>query len=188
MAIGVLLGAVAGTLGGWVEEVIMRSIDLLMAFPGMLLAIAMVGFLGPGLDHVMIALVAVGWVSYARLTRGQVLVLRESDFVLAARSLGAGPWRLITRHLVPNLVTPLVIEATFGMAGVIIAEAGLSFLGLGVQPPTSSWGSMLAEGRQFILVAPHLTLAPGVAIMLLVMSLNFLGDDLRDLLDPKARP
>ena len=182
---GITIGALAGYYGGLVDEVFMRIIDILMAFPGILLAIAMVAVLGPGLNHVILALCLIGWVGYARVVRGQVLYLRELEYVTAARALGAGPARIILYHLIPNLLAPLIVEATFGMAGAILAEASLSFLGLGAQPPTPSWGSMLNEGREFLLLASHHTTFPGLAIMLVVLGFNFLGDGLRDYFDVK---
>jgi len=186
LVVGVLVGGMAGSLGGWVDEALMRVTDTLLAFPGLLLAIAFTAVWGPGLDHVILALCLMGWVSYARLTRGQLLSLREEEYVTAARAIGVGWPRLLRVHLLPNLLAPLLVETSFGMAGAIVAEAGLSFLGLGVQPPTASWGSMLAEGRAFGLLAPHLTLAPGLAIMTAVMGLNLLGDGLRDRLDVRS--
>jgi len=163
----------------------MRVVDILMAFPGILLAIAMVAVLGPSLNHVILALCLIVWVGYARLVRGQVLYLRELEYVAAARALGASPARIIALHIIPNLIAPVIVEATFGMAGAILAEASLSFLGLGAQPPTPSWGSMLNVGREFLLIAPHTTTFPGLAIMLVVLGFNFLGDGLRDYLDVK---
>jgi peptide/nickel transport system permease protein len=185
--VGSIVGALAGYLGGVVDEVVMRLIDILLAFPGILLAIAIMAILGPSLNNVVIALALLGWVTYARLVRGQVLALREYEFVQAARALGADAKRIIARHLMPNVLGPVIVTATFGMAGAIVAEAGLSFLGLGTQPPTPSWGSMLNDGRAFLLTAPHLTTFPGVAIMVIVLGLNFLGDGLRDILDPLGR-
>jgi len=158
-------------------------VDVFLAFPGILLAIALTAVLGPSIRDVIISLSAMGWVGYARITRGQILTLREREYVQAAKSMGAGPGRIIFQHLLPNAMAPLVVEATFGMAGAILTEAGLSFLGLGVQPPTPSWGSMLSEGRPYLLIAPHLTVFPGMALALLILSLNFLGDGLRDLFD-----
>jgi peptide/nickel transport system permease protein len=158
----------------------MRLVDILLAFPGILLAIAFAAVLGPGLYHVVIALCLIGWTGYARLVRGEILSLREREFIQAAQALGSGPVRVILRHLVPNLVPPLLIQATFGLATAILAEGSLSFLGLGVEPPTPSWGAMLNEGRQFILVAPHLTTYPGLAIMLTVLALNLVGDALQE--------
>ncbi|MDV2496038.1 MAG: ABC transporter permease [bacterium] len=185
--IGTMVGAVAGLLGGVVDEVVMRLIDILLAFPGILLAIAFMAVLGPSLNNIVIALTVLGWVGYARLVRGQVLALREFEFVQAARALGADTRRIITRHLLPNVLGPVIVQATFGMAGAIVAEAGLSFLGLGTQPPNPSWGSMLNDGREFLLISPHLTTFPGLAIMAVVLGLNFLGDGLRDILDPRGR-
>jgi len=183
---GIGLGAVAGYFGGRMDEVIMRVSDVFLSFPGILLAIAVMAVRGPGLENVVVALSIMGWTGYARLTRGQVLSLREREFVLAAEALGAPPGRIILLHLLPNLAAPLIVEATFGVASAIVGEAGLSFLGLGAQPPTASWGAMLSEGRSFLLVAPHLTTFPGIAIMLVVMGINFLGDSLRTTLDPKT--
>lgn len=185
LVIGLTIGSISGFYGGWIDELFMRTVDILMAFPGILLAIAMVAVLGPGLNHVILALCLIGWVGYARLVRAQVLYLRELEYVTAAHALGATPARIIVQHLLPNLIAPVIIEATFGMAGAILAEASLSFLGLGAQPPTPSWGSMLNEGRQFLLLAPHHTTFPGLAIMLVVLGFNFLGDGLRDYLDVK---
>jgi peptide/nickel transport system permease protein len=182
---GLIIGSIAGYFGGIIEELIMRLIDILLAFPGILLAIALVSVLGPSLNNVIFSLSLISWVGYARLVRGQILKIRELDFVQAARAVGAGPVRVMIRHYTPNLAAPLLVQATLGMAGAIIAEAGLSFLGLGVQPPASSWGSMLNNGADFITTAPYLTFFPGLAIMLVVLSLNFLGDGLRDILDPK---
>jgi peptide/nickel transport system permease protein len=186
LIVGVLVGGIAGSLGGWVDEVLMRLTDIFLAFPGLLLAVALTAVLGPGLDHVILALCLMGWVSYARLTRGQLLSIREREYVTAARAIGVGWLRMLRIYLLPNLLAPLLVEVSFGMAGAIVAEAGLSFLGLGVQPPTPSWGSMLAEGRAFGLLAPHLTLVPGLAIMTAVLGLNLLGDALRDRLDVRA--
>jgi len=185
LLLGLLVGGAAGLLGGWIDELLMRLTDLVLAFPGLLLAIAFTAVLGPGLDHAIAALCLMGWVGYARLVRGQLLSLRERDYVAAARAIGVTRWRLFARHLLPNLAAPLLVEASFGMAQAITAEAALSFLGLGVQPPTASWGSMLADGRAFGLIAPHLTLAPGLAVMTAVLGLNLLGDGLRDALDPR---
>jgi len=187
LAVGVLIGAAAGAWGGWVDEAAMRAVDILQAFPGILLAIALAAILGPSLTNVILALSIIGWVGYARLARGQVLVVREAEFVAAATALGAGPGRLLFRHLLPNILGPIIVEATFGLAGAVVAEASLSFLGLGAQPPTPSWGAMLNEGRQYLLVAPHLTIFPGLCVSATVLAINFLGDGLRDLLDPRRR-
>jgi peptide/nickel transport system permease protein len=183
--VGMLMGSVAGYFGGRVDDLISRVIDVLMAFPGILLAIALVAVLGPSLTNVVLALSVIGWVGYARLVRGQALRAREFDFVQAARALGAGSGRIILRHVLPTALPAVVVQATLGMAGAIIAEAALSFLGLGVQPPTPSWGTMLDAGRSHLFDAPHLTIFPGLAIALLVLGLNFLGDGLRDRVDPK---
>ena len=183
LTIGLIVGSLAGYCGGWVDLLLMRLVDILLAFPGILLAIAFTAVLGPGLDHVVLALCLIGWTSYARLVRGEILALREREFVQAARALGGGPGRVVVRHLLPNLLPPLVIQATFGLAAAIIAEGSLSFLGLGVEPPTPSWGSMLNDGRQFLLVAPHLTTYPGLAIMITVFALNLVGDGLQDRLE-----
>ena len=184
---GMFFGSVAGYYGGRVDDVISRVIDVLMAFPGILLAIALVAVLGPSLVNVVLALSVIGWVGYARLVRGQALRAREFEFVQAARALGAGSPRVVLRHVLPTTLPSVVVQATLGMAGAIIAEASLSFLGLGVQPPTPSWGTMLDAGRAHLFDAPHLTIFPGVAIALLVLGFNFLGDGLRDRVDPKMQ-
>jgi peptide/nickel transport system permease protein len=183
--VGTTLGAIAGYFGGAIDDLISRIIDILLAFPGLLLAIALVAVLGPSLVNVLLALTVIGWVGYARLVRGQVLRAREFEYVQAARALGAGTPRLLWRHVIPSAIPAVVVQATLGMAGAIIGEAALSFLGLGVQPPTPSWGTMLNGGRAHLLDAPHLTLFPGIAIALLVLGFNFVGDGLRDLADPK---
>jgi len=187
LAIGLIVGSLSGYCGGWIDQLAMRLVDILLAFPGILLAIAFTAVLGPGLDHVIIALCLIGWTSYARLVRGEILALREREFVQAARALGCHPGRVILRHLLPNLLPPLLIQSTFGLAAAIVAEGSLSFLGLGVEPPTPSWGSMLNDGRQFLLVAPHLTTYPGLAIMLTVLALNLVGDALQERLDTRSR-
>jgi peptide/nickel transport system permease protein len=184
-SVGTALGAIAGYFGGIVDDVISRVIDILLAFPGLLLAIAMVAVLGPSLGNVLIALTIIGWVGYARLVRGQVLRARELEYVQAARALGAGTARILWYHVIPTAMPAVVVQGTLGMAGAIIGEAALSFLGLGVQPPTPSWGTMLNGGRSHLLDAPHLTIFPGLAIALLVLGFNFVGDGLRDLTDPK---
>ena len=180
LSLGFLVGSLSGFFGGWIDQLLMRLVDILLAFPGILLAIAFTAVLGPGLDHVVFALCLIGWTSYARLVRGEILALRQREFVQAARALGGSPKRVILRHLLPNLLAPLLIQSTFGLAAAIVAEGSLSFLGLGVEPPTPSWGSMLNEGRQFLLVAPHLTSYPGLAIMLTVLALNLVGDALQE--------
>jgi peptide/nickel transport system permease protein len=185
--VGITLGAMAGYFGGWMDTIIMRITDILLAFPGILLAIAMVAVLGPSLNNVVLALATIGWVGYARLVRGQVLKVREMDYVVAAKALGARSPRVIALHVLPNVINPVIVMATLGLAGAILSEASLSFLGLGVQPPTPSWGAMLTSGRRYLGIANHLAIWPGVAIMLAVMGLNFLGDGLIDALDPKYR-
>lgn len=187
LLLGFVMGSVSGYFGGWVDQLLMRLVDVLLAFPGILLAIGFTAVLGPGLDHVIIALCLIGWTGYARLVRAEILALREKEFVHAVHALGASPIRVILLHMAPNLLPPLLIQSTFAMAAAIIAEGSLSFLGLGVQPPTPSWGSMLNEGRQFLLVAPHLTTYPGLAIMITVLGLNLVGDGLRDLLEKRGR-
>ena len=187
LVIGVAAGSLSGYFGGWLDLLLMRLVDILMAFPGILLAIAFTAVLGPGLNHVILALCLIGWTGYARLVRGEILSLREREFVQAARGLGAPPRRIITRHLIPNLLPPLMIQATFGLAAAIVAEGSLSFLGLGVEPPTPSWGSMLNDGRQFLLVAPHLTTYPGLALMFTVLALNIVGDTLQEWLESRTR-
>ncbi|GAB6043831.1 ABC transporter permease [Endothiovibrio diazotrophicus] len=185
-AVGTLVGAAASYLGGWWDLLLVRVVDLFLAFPGILLAIALAGLLGPGLDNVVIALATVGWVGYARLARAQVLSLREREHVRAARALGAGAGRILFLHILPLTLAPLIVEATFGVAGAVVAEAGLAFLGLGVQPPEASWGTMVRDGARYMLVAPHLVLAPGVALSLVVLAVNRLGDRLRDRLDVRG--
>ncbi|HEX2932953.1 MAG TPA: ABC transporter permease [Candidatus Binatia bacterium] len=185
LLIGLAVGSLSGYFGGWVDQLLMRLVDILMAFPGILLAIALTAVLGPGLDHVVLALCLIGWTTYARLVRGEILALREREFIHAARALGCRPRRIILQHLLPNLLPPLLIQATFGLAAAIVAEGSLSFLGLGVAPPTPSWGSMLNDGRQFLLVAPQLTTYPGLALMLTVLALNLVGDALQDRLDAR---
>ena len=187
MLVGTMIGCLAGYYGGVVDEILMRVVDVLLAFPGILLAIALVAFWGPGLEKLILALVAVGWVGYARLVRGQILKVKELDFVKAARSLGASDLHIIVRHLLPNILQPVLVQASIGMAGAILAEASLSFLGLGVPPPLSSWGAMLNDGRSHLFDAPHLVLFPGTATMVAVVAFNFLGDGLREVLNPKLK-
>jgi ABC-type dipeptide/oligopeptide/nickel transport system permease subunit len=185
VTVGSFIGAVSGYAGGRVDDFMMRVCDVFLAFPGILLAIAIMAVIGPSVTNVMLALCVMGWTSYARLARGQALSLKEREFIKAAEALGASPLRIIFRHILPNIAAPMTVEATFGVASAIVAEAGLSFLGLGAQPPYPSLGSMMAEGRQFVLVAPHLIMFPGAVIMLVVMGVNFFGDGIRDWLDPK---
>jgi len=181
--LGTVIGATSAYLGGFWDLVTVRIIDIFLAFPGILLAIALAGILGPGIDNVVLALSVVGWVGFARLARAQVLSLKQREHVQAARVLGAGPLRILRRHLLPLTLAPLIVEASFGVASVVIAEAGLSFLGLGVQPPAASWGAMIRDGARYLLVAPHMVLVPGVALALVVLAVNLLGDRLRDRLD-----
>lgn len=184
---GALIGAIAGFAGGWIDLAVVRVIDVFLAFPGILLAIALAGILGPGIGNVIVALSVVGWVGYARLARAQILSLATREHVIAARALGARPTRILLRHLLPLAFAPLIVEATFGIAAAVIAEAGLSFLGLGVQPPSASWGSMIRDGVGYMLVSPHLVIAPGIAVMVVVLAVNLLGDRLRDRLDVRTR-
>jgi peptide/nickel transport system permease protein len=179
-SIGAVLGSIAGYYGGIVDEAISRFIDILLAFPGLLLAIALVAVLGPSLMNVVLALSSIGWVGYARLVRAQVLQTREFEYVLAARAMGAATPRILIRHILPAALPALTVQATLGMGGAILSEAALSFLGLGVQPPTPSWGAMINYGRAHVLDAPHLTVFPGIAIAIVVLGLNLLGDSLRD--------
>jgi peptide/nickel transport system permease protein len=183
--VGLAVGAVAGYYGGAIDQTVSRVMDVLMAFPGLLLAIALVAVLGPSLVNVVIALTIIGWVGYARLVRGQVLRAREFEYVVAARALGASTWRALTRHVLPTALPAVTVQATLGMAGAILSEAALSFLGLGVQPPTPSWGTMINGGRAHLLDAPHLTVFPGIFLALVVLGFNFIGDGLRDQLDPR---
>lgn len=180
---GTMIGLSAGYFGNWVDRVISLIIDIFMAFPGILLAIALAGIMGPGLDNVVIALSIVGWVGFARLTRAQVLSIKHREHVQAAIALGTQPLSIMLRHILPLTIAPLIVEASFGVASVVIAEAGLSFLGLGIQPPEASWGNMIRDGARYLLVAPHMVLAPGIALMLVVLAVNVLGDRLRDAMD-----
>jgi peptide/nickel transport system permease protein len=186
--LGLIFGSVAGFYGGAIDRffniVVMNAF---LSFPGILLAIAFVAFLGPGIFNLILALCIGGWVGYARLVRAQVLAAREREFVESARALGASDWRVLTRHILPNIIQPVIVQAAIGMAGAVLAEATMSFLGLGVPPPTASWGSMLNDGRSHLFDSPHLVLIPAAAVMLAVLSFNFIGDALRDLLDPRSR-
>ncbi len=185
LSIGVLVGLVSGYWRGWIEHGLMRLVDILMAFPGILLAMALAALLGPNVHNVVLAIAATGWTSAARLVRGQVLTLREREYVTASRALGATDARIIFRHILPGTVSTLLIHATFSLSAVILIEASLSFLGLGAQDGPPSWGALLNQGRAALTEAPHLSLAPGAAIALIVLSLNFVGDALRDIFDPK---
>ena len=185
MTAGTALGLIAGYFGGWVDRILMHVTDVFMAFPGILLAIAFAAVLGPGIGNLILALCLTSWVGYARLTRAQALSLRRRQHVLAAESLGASVPRIMLRHMLPLLAAPLVVEATYSIASLIIAEASLSFLGLGIQAPAASWGAMLRDGVRYLLVAPHYVLAVGLSLMSLVLAVNVLGDKLRDILDVK---
>ena len=188
LTLGLIFGSIAGYYGGVTDRVLnVVVMNAFMSFPGILLAIAFVAFLGPGIFNLIFALSLGGWVGYARLVRAQVLAVREREFVEAAHALGAGDLRIITRHILPNIIQPVIVQAAIGMAGAILAEATLSFLGLGVPPPTASWGTMLNDARSHLFDSPHLVLFPAAAVMLAVLSFNFIGDGLRDYLDPRAR-
>ena len=184
---GTLVGLVAGYAGGLVDETLMRVTEVFLAFPPLILAMAIAGALGPSLTNAIIAIAAVTWAVYARLTRGQLLSLRRREFVEAARAIGASRGRILARHLLPNALAPLMVQASFDMGGAIISAAGLSFIGFGAQPPTPEWGVMISEGRNFISTQLWLSLFPGLAILLAVGSFNVLGDGLRDLFDPRLR-
>jgi peptide/nickel transport system permease protein len=186
--LGLIFGGIAGYYGRWLDVTINTFLmNAFLALPGILLAIAFVAFLGPGLLNLILALSIGGWVGYARLVRAQVLAAREREFVEAARAVGASDLRIFTRHILPNILQPLIVQAAIGMAGAVLAEATLSFLGLGVPPPAASWGAMLNDARPFLFEAPHLVVFPAIAVMLCVLSFNFLGDALRDHLDPRTR-
>ncbi|HEU0184171.1 MAG TPA: ABC transporter permease [Blastocatellia bacterium] len=186
--IGTIIGAISGYYGGWVDRFLSGFLfNVFLPFPSILLAIAMVAFLGPSLNNLILALSVIGWVGYARLMRGQALKVRELDFATAARALGASDLRIIVLHILPNAIQPMIVQASLGMAGAVLAEASLSFLGLGVPPPAPSWGVMLNDARSFLRVAPHLLIFPGLAVMLTVMAFNFVGDGLREWLDPKQK-
>lgn len=185
LAIGTAVGVVAGYAGGWVDEALMRMVDILLAFPGILLALVIAGILGPSLTNIMIALAVVGWTQYARIIRGSVLSVKEEEFVKSAQLMGVSRTRIVLRHIVPNVVTPVVVLATMDMAYVILGTAGLSFLGLGAQPPTPEWGTMLSQGRNHVDTAWWVVNFPGLAIMITVLGFNLLGDGLRDVLDPR---
>jgi peptide/nickel transport system permease protein len=188
LAIGLVAGCAAGFYGGWLDTVInVYVMNAFLALPGILLAIAFVAFMGPGLGNVIVALAISGWVGYARLVRGQVMAVKEREFVEAARALGASDLRILSRHVLPNILQPLIVQAAIGMATAVMAEATLSFLGLGVPPPAASWGSMLNDARSHLFDSPHMVFFPAMAVMLCVLSFNFIGDALRDLMDPRAR-
>jgi len=187
LTIGVTLGLLAGFYGRWMDSVIMRVADVTLAFPSLLLLIAIAAAVKPSLPVVFVVIGLVGWAGMARLVRGQVLLARGLEYVQAARALGASDARIIARHLLPNVIAPVIVAATLGIGGAIMAEAALSFIGLGAQPPTPSWGAMVAEGRDLLRVAPWVSIAPGIAIGVAVLGLNLLGDGLRDALDVRAQ-
>ncbi|NOR83977.1 MAG: ABC transporter permease subunit [Ardenticatenales bacterium] len=186
-AVGISLGAIAGYFGGRIDYLIQGIVDISWAFPTILMAIFLIAVLGPSLTNVMIAVGVVYWGGFARVVRGQVLSLREWEFVLAAQAIGAGDWRIMFRHILPNIISPVIVMATLMMGDAILIEATLSFLGMGAQPPTPSWGSILASGRAYLVIGPWVTLFPGIAIMLTVLGFNLLGDGLRDALDPRLK-
>jgi peptide/nickel transport system permease protein len=188
LGLGLVAGLAAGFYGGWIDTIVNVYVtNAFLALPGTLLAIAFVAFLGPGLFNLILALSISGWVGYARLVRAQVMAVKEREFVEAARALGASDIRMLACHIAPNIVQPLIVQAAIGMAGAVLAEATLSFLGLGVPPPTASWGAMLNDGRSHLFDSPHLVVFPAIAVMLAVLSFNFIGDALRDFLDPRTR-
>ena len=187
LTIGVGAGMIAGFYGGLIDDLLMRVVDVLLAFPALILALAIAGVLGPSITSVMIGIVAVAWADYARVMRGQVLAARERQYVESARATGAGNARILLRHVLPNVLPPILVLASLEMGGLILAISGLSFLGLGAQPPTPEWGAMLNDGRTFIAAAPQLMIYPGVAISLVVVGFNLLGDGLRDAFDPHTR-
>lgn len=187
MFIGVTLGLISGYYGGWIETIIMRVVDIFLSFPVLLLAIALVAALGPGIENVIIALGFVYWTNYARIVRANVLAIKEEEFIQAARTIGSNDFRIIFYNILPNCLAPIVVIATLGLGTAIVSEATLSFLGLGIQPPESSWGWALAFGMKFIREAPHLSIYPGLAIMFTVLGFNLLGDGIRDLTDSKLK-
>jgi peptide/nickel transport system permease protein len=188
LALGLVIGSLAGYYGGLIDRFVnIVLMNAFLSFPGILIAIAFVAFRGPGIFNLVLALSIGGWVGYARLVRAQVLAIREREFVEASRSLGAGDLRIITTHILPNIIQPVIVQAAIGMAGAILAEATMSFLGLGVPPPTASWGSMLNDSRSHLFDSPHLVLFPAGTVMLAVLAFNFIGDALRDFLDPRSR-
>jgi len=187
-SLGITIGILSAWWGGFADVLLMRLADIVLSFPGILLAIALAAMLGPGIDNLFIALLAVGWVGFARLSRAQVLSLKHSAYVQASIACGSSLPYITFRHFLPNIAAPLLVEASFGLAAVMIAEAGLSFLGVGVQPPTASLGSMIREGTRFLLVEPWLVIWPGLILLMLVMAINLWGDHLRDKLDVRMRP
>ena len=187
MLLGAALGILAGYLGGWVDALLMRLADIMLAFPTMLLAMVIMYTLGDGLVNIFLALTLVNWASVSRIVRSETLKLRESEYVEAARSMGVSPMRIMLRHILPNCIPSLIVLFTLNIPSAILTESSLSFLGLGIQPPNASWGLMVNTGRQFLYTAPWISLAPSAAIMVIVLSFNFLGDGLRDVLDPHLK-
>lgn len=184
LTIGLIVGTLSGYYGGWKDEIVMRIVDSFLAFPSLLLALGIAGLFGAGFKNLIIALIVVEWAGYARVARSSTLSIKENDFIKACKGLGANDYHIISEHIIPNIITPLIIMATVGMGYVILSAAGLSFLGFGVQPPTPEWGSMLNDGKSFIRTAPHIMIFPGIAIIITVLVFNYLGDFLRDHLDP----
>ncbi|AGK60932.1 ABC-type dipeptide/oligopeptide/nickel transport systems, permease component [Archaeoglobus sulfaticallidus PM70-1] len=187
MFLGIMFGSIAAYFGGKVDEVIMRFVDVLLSFPGLILAITLVGILGPSLKNLVIAIALTSWASYARIVRSCVLSIKEMEFVTQAKVLGASDVYILVKHVIPNAIAPIIVLATLDMGHIVLSITGLSFLGLGAQPPTPEWGTMLNEGKNFMTTAPWLTIFPGLAIMITVLAFNLLGDGLRDLLDPRVR-
>ena len=184
---GAGIGVIAGFFGGRVDNILMRGIDLLLAFPGVMMAVVIITIVGPGIQGVIVAVVFSTIPAFARISRGSTLITRELEFIEAARAIGAGDGRIIRRHIFPNILAPILVQVSLGLARAILLAAGLSFLGLGAQPPTPEWGAMLSNGRTFLVAAPHIVMFPGLAIMIIVMSLNLVGDGLRDHFDPRLR-
>lgn len=187
MILGLTIGAIAGYFGGIIDQTIMRIVDILLAFPNLILTIAIAGILGPSLMNLIIAMTATGWVGYSRIVRGSVLSVKEKEFIEAARAMGCSNSYIITRHVIPNMISPVIVIATINMGHTILMITGLSFLGLGAQPPTPEWGAMLNDGKSYLTTAPHLMIFPGLMIMVVVLAFNFVGDALRDVLDPRTR-
>ncbi len=183
---GLIFGLIAGYFGNWVDTVIMRIVDVMLAFPSILFAIVIVAILGPSLRNALLAIALLGVPFYIRLVRAEVLTLRTSDFITAARTIGAPSWRILARHLLPNILAPIIVTSSIHIGTLILEAGGLSFLGLGAQPPSPEWGAMVASGRNYLLLAPHVVLVPSVAIFIVVLAFNLLGDGLRDALDPKS--
>lgn len=185
--VGGLLGAISGYYGGRLDNILMRAMDILMSIPGMLMAISLAAAMGPGLTNMVIAIAIADIPGYARVVRSSVLTIKDQEYIEAAQSIGASDARIILKHIIPNCIAPIIVQATLGMAGAILSASSLSFLGLGIQPPTPEWGSMLSAARQYIMNYPHMCIFPGLAIMITIFALNMLGDGLRDALDPRLK-